>query len=191
VRLCLGFVIGALVGPLALAARLPWLGLAVTGAALLLPPLLALLIEPPYRSVGIGRILIGLLLLGAAILLVGALQALRALPLGFSVSSALLVVCGALTPALATLTVLVATAPPDGKQQTGAAIAVALAAWLGLGLRLFLPLAVGGGFSSTGPLGDLGALVGFVLVGLYCFSALIAIAEGLLAESLRAAATRR
>jgi hypothetical protein len=150
-----------------------------------------LLVEPPYRSVGMGRVLIGFLLAATVVLLAGVLLAMRALPLGFSLSSTLLFICVAVTPALVTLTVMAATASPRDGQQSGAAIAVALTAWLGLGLRLFVPLALGGGFSSTGPLGDLGSLIGFVLVGLYCFSALIAIAEGLLAESLRVRATRR
>ncbi len=186
-RLCLACVIGALVGPLTIIA-LPWLGLAITGAALLLPPLLALLLEPPYRRTRLGRILIGLLTLGVIALLIIVLLSTAAI--GLDLSGPALVVCVALAPGLATLAVMAATAAPDGSRRIGAAIAVALAAWLGLGLRLLLPFLLGGDFSSTGPLSDFGSLIAFVVVALYCFSSLIAIFEGLVAEALRAAACR-
>ena len=190
-RLALALVIGALVGPLAVAPQASWLALVVTGAALVVAPLLVLLIEPPYRSAGVGRVLIGVLLFGALALAAGCAQAALAAPADSGALDALLFICGALTPALATLTVMSATAAPGGRSQPGAAIAVALAAWLGLGLRLLFSALAGGGFSSSGPLGDFGSLVGFVLVGLYCFAALIAIVEGLAMEWLRAAAARR
>lgn len=187
----IALVIGALVGQLSpTASHISWADVAISGAALTLPALVALLAEAPYRRSSAGRALIGLdILLLAMIVAAITVSALTGQGAPQEVMLAALVL---LTPALGGLTGMVAGS--GGKTESGKAIlvamAVAMAAWLGLGLR-----SVGLGLatqmsSPTNNVGGLLLLTAIAVSGLWAIGLGLAALEGIVVEIWRAAAFR-
>ncbi len=183
----IALVIGALVGQLSpTASHISWADVAISGAALTLPALVALLAEAPYRRSSAGRALIGLDILLLAVIV--AAITVSALTGQGAPQEAMLAALVLLTPALGGLTGMVAGS--GGKTESGKAILVAMAAWLGLGLR-----SVGLGLatqmsSPTNNVGGLLLLTAIAVSGLWAIGLGLAALEGIVVEIWRAAAFR-